>query len=52
MTFIGESLTPDGAACWRRTAEEPCPTEAAAALLGERLGHSIRAEAGERLYRE
>ena len=52
MRFIGETLTPDGAECWRRTAQEPCATEAAAALLGERLGHSIRAEAGDRLYRE
>jgi hydroxymethylbilane synthase len=51
MSFIGESLTPDGAQCWRRTAEEPCDSDAAAAQLGERLGRSIRAEAGERLYR-
>jgi hydroxymethylbilane synthase len=52
MTFIGESLTPDGAHCWRRTAEESCATEAEAAALGERLGHSIKAEAGDALYTE
>jgi hydroxymethylbilane synthase len=52
MRFIGESLTPDGARCWRRTAEEPCTNEAEAANLGERLGHSIKAEAGDALYRD
>jgi hydroxymethylbilane synthase len=52
MRFIGESLTPDGARCWRRTAQETCATESEAAALGERLGHSIKAEAGEALYRD
>jgi hydroxymethylbilane synthase len=52
MRFIGESLTPDGARCWRRTAHEACVTESEAAALGERLGHSIKAEAGEALYRD
>jgi hydroxymethylbilane synthase len=52
MSFIGESLTPDGARCWRRTAAEACPTEAEAAALGERLGSSIQAEAGDALYRD
>jgi hydroxymethylbilane synthase len=51
MTFIGESLTPDGAQCWRRTAREPCATEAEATALGEGLGRSIYEEAGARLYR-
>ncbi len=51
MRFIGEALTPDGIHRWRRTAEEPCATEAAAAALGERLGRSIHADAGERLYK-
>ena len=52
MSFIGESLTPDGARCWRRTAEEPCATEAAAVQIGERLGRSIRTEAGDHLYKD
>jgi hydroxymethylbilane synthase len=52
MRFIGESLTPDGARCWRRTAQETCATESEAAALGERLGHIIKAEAGEALYRD
>jgi hydroxymethylbilane synthase len=52
MRFIGESLTPDGARSWRRTAEEPCATEEEATALGQRLGASIRAEAGDALYRE
>jgi hydroxymethylbilane synthase len=52
MSFIGESLTPDGARCWRRTAEEPCATEAEAAALGERLGSSIKEEAGDALYKD
>jgi hydroxymethylbilane synthase len=52
MSFIGESLTPDGARCWRRTAEEACTTEAEAAALGERLGSSIKVEAGDALYKD
>jgi len=52
MSFVGESLTPDGARCWRRTAQEPCGDAAQAALIGERLGRSIQAEAGEQLYKE
>jgi hydroxymethylbilane synthase len=51
MNFIGESLTADGAKRWRRAAEEPCDSEAAAAALGERLGRSIHAEAGDLLHR-
>ncbi len=52
MRFIGESLTPDGARCWRRTAEETCTNEDEAAALGERLGASIKAEAGDALYKD
>jgi len=52
IRFIGESLTPDGVKSWRRTVNEPCATPAAAAALGERLGRSIQAEAGELLYVE
>jgi hydroxymethylbilane synthase len=52
MKFIGESLTPDGSQCWRRTAEEACATEAAATALGDRLGRSLREEAGEALYKD
>jgi hydroxymethylbilane synthase len=52
MSFIGESLTPDGARCWRRRTKEPCLTQADAAALGLRLGASLRIEAGEALYRD
>ena len=52
MRFIGESLTPDGAQCWRRTASEPCANEEEAAALGEKLGASIRTEAGDALYKD
>jgi hydroxymethylbilane synthase len=50
LWFIGETLTPDGARSWRRTGEEPCSTEAAAAALGARLGESILAEAGDAIF--
>jgi hypothetical protein len=52
MRFVGQSLTPDGAKTWRRQAEEPCRTVHAAAALGERLGQSLRQEAGDALYRD
>jgi hypothetical protein len=52
MRFVGESLTPDGVQCWRRTANESCATLDEAAALGERLGASIRAEAGDALYKD
>jgi hydroxymethylbilane synthase len=52
MRFVGESLTPDGARCWRRTDQAPCATEADAAALGERLGLSLKAEAGDALYKD
>jgi hydroxymethylbilane synthase len=52
MNFIGETLTPDGAKRWRRQADEACTSEAEATALGERLGLSIKAEAGDALYRD
>lgn len=52
MSFLGESLTPDGVQGWRRSANEPCTDEAQAAALGDRLGASIRAEAGDSLYKD
>jgi hydroxymethylbilane synthase len=52
MTFAGEALTPDGSLRWRRDQEAPCPTVEAAAAIGEALGRNLRAEAGDRLYRE
>jgi hydroxymethylbilane synthase len=51
LTFVGETLTPDGRRRWRR--EERIPgggdMTGAAAALGDRLGRSIRAEAGDAL---
>lgn len=51
LTFIGETLTPDGKRRWRR--EERIATgpqmAAAAVALGDRLGRSIRTEAGDLL---
>jgi hydroxymethylbilane synthase len=44
LMFVGETLTPDGVRTWRRTAKEPCQTEAAAAALGARLGDDILSE--------
>ena len=51
MDFVGETLTPDGARCWRRQDRAACASEADAAALGGRLGLSIRAEAGDAIYR-
>lgn len=49
LSFVGETLTPDGALRWRR--EETISLGAAAAqearALGRRLAHSIRDEAGD-----
>lgn len=49
LAFVGEALTPDGAQRWRR--EETITLSgdafAAARALGERLGRSIRDEAGD-----
>jgi hydroxymethylbilane synthase len=52
LWFLGEALTPDGAQRWRRNCEEDCLSPGQAAALGERLGASIRAEAGDALYSE
>lgn len=48
-TFIGEALTPDGTARWRRTSaiELSASPQDDARELGLRLGGEIRAEAGE-----
>jgi hydroxymethylbilane synthase len=51
LRFIGETLTPDGVHRWRRTDEAACASAAEAASLGDRLGRSVLAEAGDRLYR-
>jgi hydroxymethylbilane synthase len=50
LTFVGESLTPDGAQRWRREGEAACATAEAAAALGTALGESLREEAGDALY--
>jgi len=52
IRFIGESLTPDGVHSWRRTETAACATIEEAAALGHRLGASIKAEAGDALYRD
>jgi len=52
MQFIGESLTPDGARRWRRTATASCDAPAHALALGASLGESLLIEAGDALYRE
>ncbi|MDX2234538.1 MAG: hydroxymethylbilane synthase [Hyphomonadaceae bacterium] len=51
LTFIGETLTPDGRRRWRREAAlAPSAQMAADAVaLGDQLGRSIRAEAGDQL---
>jgi hypothetical protein len=46
LSFIGEALTGDGTARWRRTGEARV---ADAEALGARLGADVRAEAGDRL---
>jgi hydroxymethylbilane synthase len=52
MSFIGESLTPDGARRWRRVCTVACTTPTEAHALGARLGESLLSEAGDALYRE
>jgi hydroxymethylbilane synthase len=52
LTFIGETLTPDGAQRWRRDAQAAMTTYAEARALGDALGHEIRDEAGDALMRE
>lgn len=49
MTFVGETLTPDGTRRWRRekTIELGGDAIAAAQALGRQLGHEIRDEAGD-----
>lgn len=51
LTFIGEALTPDGTARWRREERIALGPNAVAdaRALGERLGQSIRDEAGDAL---
>lgn len=46
LTFIGEALTGDGSARWRRDGDVAAADGAA---LGARLGAEVRAQAGERL---
>lgn len=54
LSFLGETLTPDGKSRWRRSERIPRGADLAAAAiaLGDRLGRSIRAEAGDRLFRD
>lgn len=49
LTFIGETLTPDGKQRWRRREQLSRATVADASALGDALGRSIRAEAGDKL---
>lgn len=51
LIFLGETLTPDGKKRWRRseTIALDGAGHAEAAALGERLGRSIRDEAGDQL---
>ncbi len=52
LSFIGETLTPDGKQRWRREAHVALTTDAAARALGDQLGHEIRDEAGDLLMFE
>lgn len=49
LSFVGETLTPDGKRCWRRRAQTSLDENAIAhaRTLGAELGHSIRDEAGD-----
>jgi hydroxymethylbilane synthase len=51
LAFVGEALTPDGTARWRRSETIALGGDAVAAAraLGARLGRAIRAEAGDAL---
>lgn len=51
LFFLGEALTPDGALRWRRTEKITRTADmlGAAATLGDRLGRSVRSEAGDKL---
>ncbi len=54
LSFIGETLTPDGTARWRRTATITLGADADgdARALGARLGREIRDEAGDAIVRD
>jgi hydroxymethylbilane synthase len=54
LDFLGETLTPDGRSRWRRRERlARGPNLAADAVaLGDRLGRSIRTEAGDQLLRD
>ena len=54
LRFIGEALTPDGTARWRRveTIKISENAQETARTLGARLGHDIRAEAGDAIVME
>jgi hydroxymethylbilane synthase len=49
LSFVGETLTPDGTRRWRREETIALGVDAVAdaRALGQRLGHSIRNEAGD-----
>jgi len=49
LTFVGETLTPDGKRCWRRNASITLAEDALnhARTLGDRLGQEIKDEAGD-----
>lgn len=52
LSFIGETLTPDGAARWRRAATITLGADAIADAkgLGDKLGREIAAEAGDAVF--
>ena len=54
LSFLGEALTPDGGQRWRRAEHIPRSAQFAAdaVMLGDRLGRSIRSEAGDALVRD
>jgi hydroxymethylbilane synthase len=54
LFFLGEALTPDGRERWRRSEKIARAADmlGAAATLGDRLGRSVRAEAGDRIVRD
>lgn len=52
LSFIGETLTPNGSARWRRSATLMAPSVTTARALGAQLGSEIRDEAGDALVRE
>jgi hydroxymethylbilane synthase len=54
LSFIGEALTPDGTARWRRVESTTlgAAPEIAARALGDRLGRDIRDEAGDAIVKD